>query len=121
MVKRKMVKNVLIVPGRMSFIIFASAIWVSVSDFGPDASNHVWSNLVAADCPKVKLAFGDSRCISEGKYPNILENRCVAAGGEDLAGPLAFAASSMATRSPIMVTIRADSFKVSGIVITGVF
>lgn len=75
---------------------------------------------MAADCPRVKLAFGDSRCISEGKYPNMFEKWCGVAGEGGLAGPLVLAASSMATRSPVMVTIRAAIFRVVGIVITGV-
>lgn len=35
MVKRKMAKKILI-PGQISFIIFASAMWISDIDFGPD-------------------------------------------------------------------------------------
>lgn len=76
---------------------------------------------MATDCPRVRLAFGDSRCISEGKYPSIFEKWCGIVEEEGLAGPLVLAASSMATRSPMAVTIRAAIFRVVDIVITGVF
>lgn len=76
---------------------------------------------MAADCPRVKLAFGDKRCTSEGKYPNIFEKRCMVFEGGPWAGPLVLAASSRATRNPMMVTIRADTFRVIDIVMIGVF
>lgn len=67
MVKRKMVRYVLIIPGLISVNIFAVIIWVRVSDFGPPASSHILSKFVAADWPKVRLAFGERRCIRAGK------------------------------------------------------
>lgn len=76
---------------------------------------------MAADCPKVKLAFGDSRWTSEGKYPSMFEKWCIVFEERLLAGPFVLAASSMATRNPMMVTIRADIFRVVDIVIIGVF
>lgn len=61
MVNKKIVKYVLIIPRWMSLVIFDIIIWVKASPFGPEISNHVWSSLVAIDCPRVKLSFGGSR------------------------------------------------------------
>ena len=75
---------------------------------------------MAADCPRVRLAFGENRCTNEGKYPSMFEKWWVEVIGVILSCLLVMAASSMATRSPIIVTIRAAIFRVVGIVIMGV-
>jgi len=48
-------------PRWISLVIFDIVIWVSVNPFGPVISSHVWSNLVAIDCPRIRLSLGGSR------------------------------------------------------------
>lgn len=105
----------------MSLVIFDIIIWVSASPFGPVISSHVWSSLVAIDCPRVRLSLGGSRWIIAGKYPSMFEKWCKGIVGVILTCLLVMVVSSMATRSPIIVTMRAASFRVVGIVIVGVF
>jgi len=56
-----------------------------------------------------------------GKYPSMLEKLWVGSQGVGLNCLLVKEASSRATTRPIMVTIRAESLRTGGIVITGVF
>jgi len=48
-------------PRWISLVIFDIVIWVSANPFGPVISSHVWSNLVAIDCPRIRLSLGGSR------------------------------------------------------------
>lgn len=72
-VKRKMVRYVLIIPREMLFVAFAIFFCVSARPFGPIVSSHVLSSWVAADCPRVSLSFGISRCVIIGKNPSMFE------------------------------------------------
>lgn len=89
---------------------------------GPAASNHVWStSCVAIDCPKNRLSFGISRWIIAGKKPNMFEKWCTIILGITLNCLLVRAVSSIAMSRPIMVTSRAASLRVRGMLMTGVF
>lgn len=88
---------------------------------GPDFSSQVWSIVwVAIIWPRVRFVCGVNRCIMWGKKPSMLEKWCRLRLGTCLNCFDDREASSIAVKSPIIVTIRAESFREVGIVIGGV-
>lgn len=57
----------------MSLTIFDVTTCVVARPFGPKTSSHVWSSLVATDCPMSRLVFSGKRWIVIVKNPSMAE------------------------------------------------
>lgn len=89
--------------------------------FGAIFSSHVWSTVWEAIIwPRVRLISGVMRWIVAGKNPSMLEKWWAARAGVCLYCLLVRDAISRAEKSPRAVTARAASFRLAGMVITGV-
>lgn len=105
-----------------SLIILIIGICALATPFGPRFSSHVWStSCVAAVCPRERLSLGNVRWKIAGKKASMLEKLWGAVFGLVMVCLLVKLARSMAIISPEMVTIRALSLSVCGMVIMGVF
>lgn len=120
-VKKKRVKYVLIIPRWRLLVILIKGALARAIAFGPDFSNQVWSTIwVEMDCPMIRFNLGASRWMAEGTYPSRLEKWCACRLGRVLSCLLVREASSRATKTPIIVTARAASFRVKGMDAIGV-
>lgn len=72
-------------------------------------------------CPKIRFSLGVRRWIIAGKKPSMLEKWWGVRLGVALNCLLVKEASSRAAKTPMIVTVRAASFRIGGIDITGVF
>lgn len=104
-----------------SVVTAAAGRWKADIALGPTFSNHVWSTIwLAIAWPRERFKKGKERWMVAGKNPSILEKLWRERAGVTLNCFEVREASSRATKRPIIVTIKALSFRRGGMVITGV-
>lgn len=75
-VTKNRARYVLINPCCALLVVVTRDILIEVTALGPVFSSQVWSVIWEATiCPKLRLSFGERRCIMGGKNPSRLENR----------------------------------------------
>lgn len=105
----------------MLLVVVTRGLFRETSALGIIFSSHVWSTVCDAIIwPRVRLTCGVIRWIVAGKKPSMLEKWWAGRTGVCLNCLLVRDASSSANRRPRAVTVRAISFRLVGIVITGV-
>ena len=121
-VSKKRERYVLIKPCWVLLVVVIKGVLREATAFGPTFSNQVMSSIwLATIWPSTRFNLGEKRWTVVGKKPNILEKLWDVRWGVGLNCLLVNEASSSARRRPRIVTMRAASFSMKGIDITGVF